>query len=144
MEFASERYIEEVIKRLRENSYWKESGRGVTASFTLIIKAEPRRSIDRDRLIGFKVKNGDIVEVWVDKHRKTDFTLIGKYGEWVKLALGRSNPLKALLKGKIKVRGDISRLVELATLAHPLTEIFKSIPTKFHGSYNRHSSDKDP
>ncbi len=138
MEFCSPEYLEEVKKRTNSDERYLELAREENASYTFIIEAEPEKGVDKTIVIGYKTEQGRIVDIWIGE-RPTDFVISGRYGVWVDILRGKMGATKAFLTRKLKVRGDLIKILKLSKATERWLEILRTIPTEFHGRYSKYN-----
>jgi len=138
MEFCSSEYLEEAKKRTNSDEQYLELAKDEYASYTFVIKAEPEKGVDKDMVIGYVVEDGRIADIWIGE-RKTDFTITGKYEIWVNVLLGKLGATKALMMRKLKVKGNLLKLMKYTKPTLRWLEILRTIPTEFHGEYSKYN-----
>jgi len=138
VEFCSSEYLEEAKKKTNSDEEYLELAKDEYASYTFVIKAEPEKGVDRDLVVGYVVDDGRIDDIWLGE-RETDFTITGKYEVWVKVLLGKLGATKALMMRKLKVTGDLLKLMKYTKPTLRWLEILRTIPTEFHGEYSKHN-----
>jgi len=134
MEFGSEKYLKEVMKRSNADKKYLELAKGEIASYTFMIQAEPDKGVEKDIVLGYNVEDGVTTDIWLGE-RKTEFTISGKYGLWVNILLGKTGVTKAFLMRKLKVRGNLMKIIKMSKATERWLEILRGIPTEFHGEY---------
>lgn len=138
VEFCSSEYLEEAKRRTNLDEKYLELAKGEYAGYTFVIRAELEKGVDRDLVIGYVVDDGRIVDIWLGE-RETDFTITGKYEVWVKVLLGKLGATKALMMRKLKVKGNLLKLMKYTKPTLRWLEILRTIPTEFHGEYSTHN-----
>ncbi|MDH5391193.1 MAG: SCP2 sterol-binding domain-containing protein [Candidatus Bathyarchaeota archaeon] len=108
------------------------------ASYTFVIRAEHEKGVEMDLVIGYTVDDGRITDIWLGE-RKTDFTITGKYEVWINVLLGKLGATKALMMRKLKVKGNLLKLMKYTKPTLRWLEILRSIPTEFHGEYSKYN-----
>ncbi len=136
-EFASLEYMKEVQRRSNADQKYRDLSKEETASYLFILEPEPEKGVTKRFIIGYIVVRGEIVDVWVDEPRKTDFVISGKYGVWVDILLGKLGVTRAFLMRKLKVRGNFLKLMKYQKSTERWLEILRTIPTRFHGEYEK-------
>jgi len=134
MEFGSEKYLKEVMKRSNADKKYLELAKGENASYTFIIQAEPTKGIEKDIILGYNVEDGVTTDIWLGE-RKTEFTISGKYGVWVNILIGKMGATRAFLTRKLRVRGSLMKILKLSGATERWLEILRTIQTEFHGEY---------
>jgi putative sterol carrier protein len=138
MEFCSSEYLQEAKKRTNLDEQYLELAKGEYAGYTFVMRGEPEKGVDRDLVIGYTVEDGRIADIWLGE-RETDFTIAGKYEVWVNVLLGKLGATKALMMRKLKVTGDLLKLMKYTKPTLRWLEILRTIPTEFHGEYSKHN-----
>lgn len=138
VEFCSSEYLEEAKKRTNSDEEYLKLAKGEYASYTFRINAETEKGIDNDIVIGYVVEDGRIVDIWLGE-RETDFTITGKYEVWVNVLLGKLGATKALMMRKLKVKGNLLKLMKYTKPTLRWLEILRTIPTEFHGEYSKYN-----
>ena len=138
VEFCSSQYLKEAKKRTNSDKEYLELAKGEYASYTFRIKAEPEKGVDNDMVIGYVVEDGKIVDIWLGE-RETDFSITGKYSVWVNMLLGKLGATKALMMRKLKVKGNLLKLMKYTKPTLRWLEILRTIPTEFQGEYSKYN-----
>ncbi|MBU7012613.1 MAG: SCP2 sterol-binding domain-containing protein [Theionarchaea archaeon] len=131
--------MNEAKKRINEDSHYKDLAKTVTDSYTLIMQAEPDKGISEPLVLGFEIENGTMTDVWRGD-RKTDFILQATYGNFVDILTGNLNITKAFLTRKLKIKGNLARLLKTSKATERFVEVLQSIPTEFEGEYQSRST----
>jgi len=131
--------LNEAKKRINEDSHYKDLAKTVTDSYTLIMQAEPDKGISEPLVLGFEIENGTMTDVWRGD-RKTDFILQATYGNFVDILTGNLNITKAFLTRKLKIKGNLARLLKTSKATERFVEVLQSIPTEFEGEYQSRST----
>jgi putative sterol carrier protein len=138
VEFCSSKYLEEAKKRTNSDEQYLELAKGEDARYTFVIKAEPEKGVNKDIVIGYVAEDGKIADIWLGE-RKTDFTITGTYEVWVNVLLGKLGATKALMMRKLKVKGNLLKLMKYTKPTLRWLEILRTIPTEFHGEYSKYN-----
>ena len=138
MEFCSSEYLQEAKKRTNLDEKYLELAKDEYASYTFVIKADPEKVVEMDLVIGYTVDDGRITDIWLGE-RETDFTITGKYEVWINVLLGKLGATKALMMRKLKVKGNLLKLMKYTKPTLRCLEILRTIPTEFHGEYSKYN-----
>lgn len=87
----------------------------------------------KDRYLYFQCNDGNITEVAVEEGppRQADFVITGSYDLFSKLTQGIVSSQRALMSGKLKVKGNMVKALKLASLADRMNKIMAQIPTTY-------------
>lgn len=67
----------------------------------------------------------------ITTNQQTDFTLTGPYTTWKQILLGTLDPLRAIVRGYLTVKGDSRKIMDYAHAAQELVTTAARIPTRF-------------
>jgi len=86
-----------------------------------------------DKYLYFKCVNGEFAEVGVDSGEppKTDFRITGSYDIFSQVTQGKIKAQKALMTGKLKLKGNMVKALKLASLADRINKVLVTIPTNY-------------
>jgi putative sterol carrier protein len=138
MEFASKEYLKEVMERSNVDEKYLELAKGEDASYTFMIQAEPKKGVEKDIVLGYTVEDGKTNDIWLGE-RKTDFAISGKYSVWVNILTGKMGVTRAFLMRKLKVRGNLMKILKMSKATERWLEVLRTIPTEFHGEYSKYN-----
>ncbi len=136
MLLGSAEYLQEVVSRTNSDPEYLQLAKGQHESYMLVLEPEPAHYITEPTVIGYRVEDGKIAEAWQGE-RPTTFTLSGPYGVWVDILRGDIAPIPAFLKQKLRVKGNLIKLVSGAGFINRWVEILRAIPTEFDGDYKQ-------
>jgi hypothetical protein len=134
MKFGSMEYLEEVRRRSNGDAEYQRLAKDECDSYLMVVHAEPDKAVPHTLRIGYAADHGTITDVWIGE-RKTDFVLSGPYGVWVRVLTGDLDPNKALMMRKLKVKGNLLRLLRTADATIRWLQVLQTIPTEFEGQY---------
>lgn len=127
--YLSPQWRDEVEKRLK-SELSPEKMKHITTSVAYIYVNCPDGS---DKYLYFKCQDGSITEVIVDEGEppKAEFIITGDYDIFAKITQGITKSHRALMSGKLKVKGNMVKALKLASLADRMNKIFAQIPTTY-------------
>jgi hypothetical protein len=138
MKLGSLEYLKEMMRVTNADENYLKLAKGEYESYTMVLNAEPKKGVEEPIVIGYKVEDGRITEVWEGK-RPTTFTISGPYGVWVDILRGKLGPNKAITMRKLKVRGNFLKLLRSADATIRWVELLRTIPTEFEGEYAKYN-----
>jgi len=119
----------EARKRLAE-ALDPEKMNGITTSMADIYEACPdgrkRWMLVRcegGRLASFEVGEGEAPEA--------EFRILGSYETFAAISRGELGSQKALMTGKLKLKGNMAKALRLAPLADRINKVLSTIPAKY-------------
>ena len=133
--FLSEEWVEAFAHAInRSESYREHAATWEHGPVALVVNAAPE--------LGWEEARG----IWLDLHRgrcrqarivpkagaeKAPFVIYGDYGQWRGLVEGKFDLLPALMRGRLKLKGDLKVIVKYIKAAKALIAAAQEVPTVF-------------
>jgi hypothetical protein len=127
--YLSREWGEEVEKRLREGLS-PEKMNNLTSSMNNVYTHCPGGA-DRYFFVGFEDGAVKSVEVGEGKGPAAEFIISGDYETFAKISRAELGAQKALMGGKLKLRGNMVKALKLASLVDRVNKIIATIPARF-------------
>lgn len=128
--YLSPEWGEEVEKQLREGLS-PEKMNNLTSSMNNLYTNCPNGASDKYFFVGFVDGKVGSVEVGEGKGPQAEFTITGDYETFAKISRAELGSQKALMGGKMKLRGNMVKALKLASLCDRINKIIATIPTEF-------------
>jgi putative sterol carrier protein len=122
--FMSEEFFAEVQKALSEDQSWKESTKGIKSTVLLVVE-------DKKESYLISVDNGTTTISKVEDEPNAEFTFKGSYDSWSKIARGETDIQSAVLKGILKFKGSITKILFYKDRFLKIAEVIKNVPKEF-------------
>jgi putative sterol carrier protein len=129
IDYLSPEWREEIEKRLKEEIS-PEKMKFLTTSVSYIYKNCPD---GKDRFLYFKIDDGNFTSIEIDtgESPKAEFNITGDYEVFSKITQGIIKSQRALMSGKLKLRGNMVKALKLASLADRINRVFAQVPTNY-------------
>jgi len=101
---------------------------------TFVIEAEPDKGAVLDVWHWFDLWHGicrDAKVVSPDEGDKAAFVVRAPYSRWKQVIRGQLEPTKAMLQGKLRLKGDLPKIEKERKAVHVLVKLASEIPTEF-------------
>ena len=134
LELGADEYRSLFKEKINSDAEYASVGSTVDDSYTLILQAEPDKGVTDTMIVGFEIKNGKMTDIWTGE-RDTSFILSAPYRVWVDILLGKIGANRAFITRKLKIKGNMPRLLKNAKATDRLVALLREIPTEFHGKY---------
>jgi len=127
--YLSPEWAEEVMKRANEK-LTPEKMKHVTSSMLTLNKNCPD---GKDRAVYYEIVDGVVKKVSVVEGKLPDaeFTITADYQLFAKISRAELKARRALMSGKMKLKGPLVKALKLSPLVDRLNEIIATIPTEF-------------
>ena len=130
LKYLSPEWAAEVEKRLKEGLS-PEKMNNLTSSMNNVYTACPSGAAEQYFFVGFEDGAVSRVEVGEGKGPAAEFMIMGDYETFAKISRAELGAQKALMGGKLKLRGNMVKALKLASLVDRVNKIIATIPTQF-------------
>ncbi len=135
LSFPSAEWVEEFKKQINSSEGYKKAGATWTAGpVALIISAKPEIGISKDFGIWLDLHQGicrDARVVTAADAQKAPFCITGEYARWKQVIKKELEPVKGMMQGKLRLKGDLPTIVRYVKASQELVECTTKIETKF-------------
>jgi putative sterol carrier protein len=128
--YLSPEWAAEVEKRLREG-LTPEKMNGLTSSMNNIYSNCPGNAGEKYFYVGFEGGAVSRVETGEGKGPSAEFIISGDYDTFAKISRAELGAQKALMSGRLKLRGNMVKALKLASLVDRVNKIISTIPAKY-------------
>lgn len=127
--YLSSEWRDEVERRLKEELS-PEKMKFLTTSVSFNYTGCPD---GRDRHLYLKTEGGVFTEVKVDEGASpgAEFVITGSYDLFSRVTQGLVSSQRALMSGKLKLKGNMVKALKLASLSDRMNKIMSQIPTTY-------------
>lgn len=135
-QFPSDEWLSryrELINRSEGYRLAAETWEGDVAFF---MEAEPDRGVPDDLVAWLDLWHGECRGARMITAGEADAAAYGiraPYSRWREVVLGDLEPVKAMVQGKLKLRGDLAEIVRHVRAAQELVHLTTLVPTEFVG-----------
>ena len=127
--YLSPEWAEEVVKRVNEK-LTPERMKHVTSSMLTINTNCPD---GKDRAVYYRIADGVVTEVSIKEGRlpEAEFSITADYELFARISRAEVKARRALMSGKMKLKGPLVKALKLSPLVDRLNEVIATIPTDF-------------
>lgn len=134
MKFLSEEWIETAKKITSEKLDPEKDLKKATTSLLNVINNIPPNG--RSVYFYISVKNGNIEEMLIDQtglvlEKDAEFVVTGNYDTFVQILKGEMSTLIALIKNRIKIKGDKVKALQFVKSIDKLNNCLRDIVTEY-------------
>ncbi len=135
---GTDEWVEKYIEALNNNASYEDAAKTWEGDFVFIIKEIPltEKNVDNEETIVFyldlwhgKCRKGH--KCPIDQPPKSVFVVTGKYPNWKKVFTKQLDPIQALMQGKLKLTGDMGKVMRAVKAAQELVETIQTIDTEY-------------
>ncbi|HMD78599.1 MAG TPA: SCP2 sterol-binding domain-containing protein [Nitrososphaerales archaeon] len=122
--FLSDEYFTELQSALAKDAKWAESTKSLKTTIAFNVT-----DISQNYVLG--VENGVTNLQKVAPGTAAEFTFEGTYDTWCKVAKGELDLQSAVLKGQLRFRGSLTKILMYRDRFMRVADIMKEVPKEF-------------
>jgi putative sterol carrier protein len=124
VKFFTDEFFKEVEQKLSADPKWQQDTKGVKTSVLLGVT-------DQGSSYLLKVEEGVTTISKVEAGTPAEFSFEGGYEVWTRVAKGEVDFQSAVLKGMLKFRGSITKILFYKDRFLRIAEVIRSVPMEF-------------
>src|SRR3954462_3531482 len=130
--FPGEQWIPLYKAQIDASAAYREAARTwVYGPVALIVGAEPERGVAEDFAVWLDLDRGlcsDARRVTPEEALAAPFVITAPYSRWKQVILRELDPIKGMMQGKLRLRGDLPTVVRHVRAAQELVTCAASVP----------------
>jgi putative sterol carrier protein len=133
-EFPSEAWLAEYVERINASDSYREAAAAWEGDVALVIEAEPDRSVPEDVWAWIDLWHGECREariVEAEEGERARFVIRAPYSRWKEVIRKELDPVKGMMQGKLRLKGDLPTIVRYVKAASELVNLAGTVPTEF-------------
>jgi len=124
VKYLSDEYFSLVQSALSQDLKWSESTKTLKTSIAINVT-----DIGQNYMLG--VENGTTTLQKVSPGTTSEFSLDGNYESWCKVAKGEVDIQSAVLKGQLRFKGSLTKVLMYRDRFIRVAEIMREVPKEF-------------
>ncbi|HZB03223.1 MAG TPA: SCP2 sterol-binding domain-containing protein [Actinomycetota bacterium] len=132
--FPSEEWLKEYLERINTSAAYREAAATWEGDVAYVIEAEPDRGVAEDVWAWLDLWHGacrDGKLVSPEEGERARFVIRAPYSRWKEVIKRDLDPVKGMMQGKLKLRGDLPTIVKYVKAANELVNVAQTVPTEF-------------
>lgn len=132
--FASQGWFEAFQVQINASGRYREAAADWEGDIAFRIMAEPDRNVPADLWGYLDLWHGscrDARAIEPNDAYAAAYALSAPYSRWKDIVRGELDPIKAMMQGKLRVRGDLPRIVRYVKAANELVRLTGLVQTDF-------------
>ena len=129
--WPSDEWTEEYVRLINTSSEYREAAHDWEGSVVYHFEAEPEKGLAGDVYGFFDLWHGECREgkqVTAEEAAQADFVISAPYSTWKQIAKKELDPMKALMQGRLRMKGDLSKAVKYTKATLILNELATQVP----------------
>jgi putative sterol carrier protein len=132
--FASQGWFEAFQVQINASAHYRETAADWEGDIAFRIGAEPDRRVPEDLWGYLDLWHGrcrDARAIVASDADAAAYTLSAPYSRWKDVVQGELDPIKGMMQGKLRVRGDLPTIVRYVKAANELVRLTGLVDTDF-------------
>ena len=132
--FPSEEWFAEFVSRINASEEYRDAARTWEGDVSLVFEAEPDKGVPADvwgwlDLWHGECRSGRLVDA--ERGSAARFVVRAPYSRWKDIIRGKLDPVKGIMQGKLKLRGDLPAIIRHVRAASELVHLSSEVETEF-------------
>jgi len=133
-EFASQAWFDAFVVQINDSGYYREVAVDWEGDIAFRIMAEPDRGVPED-IYGYldlwhgACRSGKVITA--TEAEVAAYTIAAPFSRWKDVVEGDLDPIKGMMQGKLRVRGDLPTIVRYVKAANELVRLTGLVDTDF-------------
>lgn len=135
--FPSAEWIALYRDLINGSEEYRVAGQTWEGDIAFVFEAEPDRGVPDDLVAWLDLRHGvchGARMIGVEEGDGAAYAIRAPYSRWREVVLGDLDPVKGMMQGKLKVRGDLPNIVRHVRAANELVHLTTLVPTEFMGA----------
>ena len=132
--FPSEEWLKEYVERINGSASYREAAATWEGDVTYVIEAEPDKGVPETvwawlDLWHGECRGGKIISP--EEGEKSQFLIRAPYSRWKEVIKKELDPIKGMMQGKLKLKGDLPTIVRYVKASNELVNLAQTVQTEF-------------
>ncbi|HOG82943.1 MAG TPA: SCP2 sterol-binding domain-containing protein [Smithellaceae bacterium] len=121
-------------EKINSSKEYKEIAKEWEGSVSITVNADPSKNVPEPVYMFTDYWHGDALDFLICDEAKAQtakFIMIGDYARWKQVAKKELDPTKALMQGKLKLKGDLTYVVRMVKTINKVVDLLTEVQTIF-------------
>jgi putative sterol carrier protein len=132
--FLSQAWFDAFADEINASTEYREAAKDWEGDIAFHVEAEPDRNVPDDVWARLDLWHGTCRAagpIRAEDGPDSAYVLAAPYSRWKDVVLGDLDPIRAMMQGKLRVRGDLPTIVRQVRAANELVRLTGEVPTEF-------------
>jgi putative sterol carrier protein len=134
-EFPSAEWLTVYAERINSSPEYREAAATWEGDIAYVFEAEPDKGVPEEVWTWLDLWHGQCrghrYGVSADEGQRSAFIIRAPYSRWKDVIKGELDPVKGMMQGKLKLKGDMPTILRHVKAANELVILAGSVPTEF-------------
>ena len=133
--FPSKEWLDVYMERIAQSADYREAAATWEGDVCYVCEAEPDKGVPEEIWLWLDLWHGECREakygISAEEGEKARFIIRAPYTRWKEVIRKELDPVKGMMQGKLKLKGDLPTIVRYVKAANELVNLAASVPTEF-------------
>lgn len=132
--FPGAEWLMDYKDRINASEAYREAAATWEGDLCYVIEAEPDKNVPDDVWAWVDLWHGECRDAKIvtpEEGERSRFIIRAPYSRWKEVIRGELDPVKGMMQGKLKLKGDLPTIVRHVKAANELVNVAASVPTDF-------------
>ncbi len=133
--FPSEAWLKEYVEKINGSKEYEEAAASWEGDLSYVFEREPDKGVPEDVWVWVDLWHGKCRDarfgVPAGEGEKARFIIRAPYSRWKEVLRRELDPIKGMMQGKLKLKGDLPTIVRYVKAANELVNIASTVQTEF-------------
>jgi putative sterol carrier protein len=132
--FPSDEWVAIYKDRINASAEYREAAASWEGAVAFVFEAEPDHHVPEDLWAVLDLWHGECREAKMRDAAESGgapYVIRAPYSRWKEVLRGDLDPVKGMMKGKLKLQGDLAMIVRYVRAANELVHLTMQVPTEF-------------
>jgi putative sterol carrier protein len=133
--FPSEEWVQEYAELINGSAEYHEAAATWEGDICYVVEPEPDKGVEREVWLWLDLWHGRCrgakYDLSAEEGQQARFVIRAPYTRWKEVIRKELDPVKGMMQGKLKLKGDLPTIVRYVKAANVLVNLAGSVPTQF-------------
>ena len=133
--FPSEEWLTDYVEKINASKDYEEAAATWEGDLSYVFEREPDKGVADDVWAWIDLWHGKCrgakYGVSEEEGEKAKFIIRAPYSRWKEVIRKELDPIKGMMQGKLKLKGDLPTIVRYVKAANELVNVAGNVPTEF-------------
>ncbi len=132
--FPSDEWLAIYRERINGSAEYREAAASWEGAIAFVFEAEPDRGVPEDLWALLDLWHGECREARMadpGEGERAPYVIRAPYSRWKEVLAGDLDPVRGMMQGKLKLRGDLPTIIRYVRAANELVHLTITVPTEF-------------
>ena len=134
-QFPSEEWLKLYVERINDSKEYKEAAATWEGDVAYVVEPEPDKGVPEDLWAWLDLWHGECRDakynLTPEEGEQAKFIIRAPYSRWKEVIKGELDPVKGMMQGKLRLKGDLPTIVRYVRAANELVNLAGTVPTEF-------------